>query len=221
MVSFQLTTITLMVVAQVRQRKEKEKNHSCKQSEETDKLGTNGLFHTWVILHDGVNELTHSQQQWHLLLGGIHLPHVQELLPDFLNSHGVRGHGTIHPELLGLFGLSQRQVLPQLLQSSTAHLQRTGTMHHWYQGFIFSIAYLLIYQDTFLRSSPGSHAKPSRWRCSEVLRHICAWPSPAPGLWKRTHPHTDNRLSTRRNVTIISLSNQIIKCVTVCCAMTS
>lgn len=95
------------------------------------------------------------------------------------------------------------------------------TMHHWYQGFIFSIAYLLIYEDTFLRSSPGSHAKPSRWRCSEVLRHICAWPSPAPGLWKRTHPHTDNRLSTRRNVMIISLSNQIIKCVTVCCAMTS
>lgn len=35
-----------MVGAQVRQRKEKEKNHSCKQSEETDKLGTNGLFHT-------------------------------------------------------------------------------------------------------------------------------------------------------------------------------
>lgn len=77
---------------------------------------------TWVILHDGVDEFTHSEQQRHLLIRGVHLPHVVELVADLLDGHGVRGHGPVHTQVLGPPGPSQGQVLPQLLPASTAHL---------------------------------------------------------------------------------------------------
>lgn len=45
-----------------------------------------------------------------------------ELVADLLDGHGVRGHGPVHTQVLGPPGLSQGQVLPQLLPASTAHL---------------------------------------------------------------------------------------------------
>lgn len=94
-------------------------------------------FPTRVILHDGVDELADAQQKRHLLLRGVHLPHVEELVSDLLDGHEVRGHGSIYTQFLGLLGLSQSQVLPELLPGSAADLQamekRQLTLtSHWF-----------------------------------------------------------------------------------------
>lgn len=98
-----------------------------------------------------------------LFLRRVQFDHGEELLPDLLYRHGVRGESHRHAQLLGLPGLGERQVLLQLTPLAAAHLELLqGGADHGLEGLEDTLVHGLL-QDCVWREGSDERS----WHAAE------------------------------------------------------